>query len=157
MIRQPLRTPRQGKQEIGRTAAGPSPVKGWNTRDALASMDVGYATLLDNWIPDVGRVETRAGAVDWTTGLGQVKSTFAWQGVSGRKLFASTDTGLYDATSSGAVGAVSLARTNGYGHAINFTTTGGHFLVTVNGTDDLAYFNGTTWATVASFPKTGAG
>lgn len=157
MIRQPLRTPRQGKQEIGRTAAGPSPVKGWNTRDALASMDVGYATLLDNWIPDVGRVETRAGAVDWTTGLGQVKSTFAWQGVSGRKLFASTNTGLYDATSSGAVGAVSLARTNGYGHAINFTTTGGHFLVTVNGTDDLAYFNGTTWATVASFPITGGG
>jgi hypothetical protein len=38
-----------------------SPVKGWNTRDALDAMDPGDAIQLDNWFPSAGGVQVRNG------------------------------------------------------------------------------------------------
>lgn len=151
MMRQPIRQGRAQQQEIGRTAAGPSPVLGWNTRDAVADMAVGYATILDNWLPTVGKLRTRAGATDWLTGTTASGTVFPWNGPSSSKAFVANSTGLYDASAAGAVGASVLARTEGYHNYINFTTTGGQYVVLVNGADPVAYYQGTTWTTVASF------
>lgn len=158
MMNGPLRSKRPSRQEIGQTLSTAAPVKGWNTRDPLANMASTFALTLDNWIPKTGSVEVRQGMTEHVTALpATVESLLAWRGPSSEKLFAFCDTGIYDVTAAGAVGAVVQARTSGYSSGVNFTTTGGSFLVTVNGVDDLAYTNGTVWNTIANFPITGGG
>jgi hypothetical protein len=121
-------------------------------------MSEGYALTLDNWWPTSGNVEVRKGSSAHATGMtGPVKSLATWQGPTSSKLFGFTDAGAFDVTAAGAVGAVSRALTEGYVNTVNFTTSGGHFLVVVNGIDDLVYYNGTVWATTANFPITGGG
>lgn len=156
----PLASKRKSKEEIGQSSTVPAPVSGWNTRDPLASMPKTCAVLLDNWLPDTGTVDLRPGALEYATGFAPteaVKTLCPWRGTASQKLFASTDEGFYDITTSGAVGAVVQARTNGYCSYVNFNTTGQAYLVTVNGTDDMAYTNGTTWTTLASFSITDGG
>lgn len=152
-MRTPLRSKRPGKQEILSSDAWPAPVLGWNTHDSQAAMKRGYALYMENWWPTAKTVQIRKGALNHATDIGStvpVKTMLAWNGVSSSKMFAATDSGFYDVTASGAVGAVSHPLTNGRVEYVNFRTTGGSFLVCVNGVDDLAYYNGTTWTTVAS-------
>lgn len=155
----PLKSKRKALEEIGQSDTMAAPVKGWNTRDPLANMNPLYAVTLDNWLPSTGTVSLRPGATDHVTGLGAVvvKSLMSWRGTASQKLFASTDSGIYDVTAAGAVGAVVQARTDGYAQYINFNTTGQAYMVTVNGVDDLAYTNGTTWNTIANFSISGGG
>lgn len=154
-IRQ-VRSPR--REEIGQEESSPAPVLGWNTRDPLAAMRAGYALTLDNWWPTSGSVEVRKGAAAHATGMtGPVKSLATWQGPSSSKLFGITDAGIFDVTAAGNPGATVQALTEGYCNTINFTTSGGHYLVVVNGVDTLKYYNGTVWAATASFPISGGG
>mgnify|MGYP000983838757 FL=1 len=153
-MRFPLRSKRPAKQEILSSDSWPAPVLGWNTRDSEANMPRGYALYMENWWPTAKNVQIRKGAMDHVTGklpTEPVKTMLSWNGVSSSKMFAATDTGLYDVTSAGTFGAVSQALTNGRVESVNFRTTGGSFLVCVNGTDDLVYYNGTSWASVANF------
>lgn len=159
-MRFPARTKRPGKQEILSADTWPAPVLGWNTRDSQAAMNPKYALYMDNWWPTAKTVQIRKGALDFATGLPSttpVKTLLPWNGPSSSKLFAATDSGIYDVTSGGAVGAISQALTNGRVEYVNFRGTGGSFLVCVNGTDDLVYYNGTTWASVANFTISGGG
>lgn len=158
-MRFPLRSKRPARQEILNSDAWPAPVLGWNTRDSQAQMDRRYAIYMENWWPTAKTVQIRKGALDHATGLGiaPIKTLLTWNGLTGSKLFACTDSGIYDTTSAGAIGAPVKAITNGRVEAINFRGTGGSFLVCVNGTDELTYYNGTTWATVASFVISGGG
>ena len=69
------------------------------------------------------------GAMDHVTGklpTEPVKTMLSWNGVSSSKMFAATDTGLYDVTSAGTFGAVSPSLTNGR-RVRQFRTTGGSF------------------------------
>jgi len=158
MMKLPLATKRPRRQEIGQVMSVAAPIKGWNTRDPLANMDSRYAITLDNWLPGTGSVDVRPGMTAWETGIPAiVESLLAWKGPASEKLFAFTSAGVYDVTAGGVAGASVQARTSGYSCGVNFTTTGGAFLVTVNGVDDLAYTNGTTWTTIASFAITGGG
>lgn len=155
----PLKSKRKALEEIGQSDTMAAPVRGWNTRDPLANMGKLYAVTLDNLLPSTGTVSLRPGATDHVTGFGAsvVKSVMTWRGTASQKLFASTDSGIYDVTAAGAVGAVVQARTDGYAQYINFNTTGQAYMVTVNGVDDLAYTNGTTWNTIANFTISGGG
>lgn len=158
MMMQPLNQTPSGRGEVSKGATVPAPIRGWNTRDPLANMRQDYAITLDNWLPDTGTVAVRPGASNWETGFAsRVKTVMSWNGAASSKLFGVTDSGIFDATAGGAVGATVQARTNGYLCHINYTTTGGSYLVTVNGTDDLAYTNGTTWTTIANFSISGGG
>lgn len=155
---QPIFDKPRSREELSESATTPAPILGWNTRDPLANMRQEYAITLDNWLPSTGTVSVRPGATSWSTGFAdRVKTVLAWNGVASSKLFAATDAGVFDVTAGGAIGAAVLARTNGYLCSINFNTTGGSYLVIVNGTDDLAYTNGTTWTGVASFTVSGGG
>lgn len=158
-MRLPARNRRPVMQEIEQAFALPAPVGGWNTQVSQAAMDPRYAIYMDNWWPTARSVQIRKGATNWVTGLGSVpiKSLMTWEGLTSSKLFAATDAGVYDVTSSGTFGAVSTAVTNGRLEYVNFRTSGGSFLVCVNGTDELRYFNGTVWATVANFSISGGG
>lgn len=153
MIRQPIRSKKPGRQEIQSAQTLPAPVFGWNTKDPQAAMDSRYALYLQNWWPTAKTVQIRKGATDWLTGLTAqiVKTLLTWNGPSSNKLFAATDLGIYDATAGGVAGAIDSPLTNGRVESVNFNTTGGSFLVCVNGTDNLRYYNGTIWTTVANF------
>jgi hypothetical protein len=155
---EPLNDSPKGGQEVSTSVTVSAPLRGWNTRDPLANMRADYAITLDNWLPGTGTVSVRPGAQYWATAfLARVKTTMAWNGLTSSKLFGVTDAGIYDATAGGAIGALVQARTNGYMCHINFNTTGGSYLVTVNGTDDLAYTNGSTWITIANFTISAGG
>lgn len=138
----------KAKNSTSFTQNVPAPVKGWNTRDSLAEMDPLYAPTLDNWYPRSGQVILRGGSLDYATGMtGSAKSIFQYSPTSGtKKLYASTNSGIYDVTAGGAVGAVVKAATNGYINTVNFANSAGtNYLWCCNGTDTPFYFDGAAW------------
>lgn len=119
-------------------------------------MAPGYAVYLENFWCTPTEVEVRKGVTEHATGLpGQVWTLFAFRNRdSTRKLFAGCDTGIFDVTTAGAVGASAATITNGKCNYTNFTTSGSTYLLIVNGTDDMQKYDGSTWTTVATLPKT---
>lgn len=154
MMREPLTS--HGRRETALSFVLKPPTGGWNTRDTIADMREGDAILLDNFFPRPGDVTMRKGAEDHTTGfIAPVKALHTYKGVNGTaKLFASCDNGMFDATTVGAVGATVHALTNGNVHSTQNATSAGNYLMCVNGTDELALYDGTTWASIngASVP-----
>lgn len=142
--------PNPGRQATGTTVGQPAPVRGWNVRDRLESVDLpDYASVLDNWIPEAGRITLRRGFVSHATGLGASAKVFLPYSAGGAsKLFVSTATAIYDATEGGPVGAAAVSSlTNGEWVTTMFATSGGQFLVGVNGADGVRTYNGSSWAT----------
>jgi hypothetical protein len=133
------------------TTTIPAPVGGWNARDPISSMPPMDALILDNIFPDTASVVLRGGKSTWSTGLsGDCKSLLTYNTLTGaRKIFASTDSGIYDVTAGGAVGAAVSACTNGKWESINFTNSGGTYLFLANGTDAIKSYNGAAWANPA--------
>lgn len=134
------------------TANIPAPVGGWNTRDSLAEMPPLDAPTLDNWFPRASQLVLRGGSASFATGMtGTVKTLMQYAPASGtRKLYAATDSGIYDITAGGAIGAVVQALTNGYFNSINLANSAGtSFLWGCNGTDTPKMWNGAAWSTPA--------
>ena len=108
------------------------------------------AVILDNFFPTPSTVQLRAGFDDHVTGLpGEVETLMEYASPSGtRKLIAASENAFYDVTASGAVGAaMDSSHTSSRWQHVNFGTSGGHFLVAVNGLDTPRNYDGTTWAT----------
>lgn len=136
-------------QQPGVPRTVPAPVGGWNARDPLAEMNPLDAVVMDNFYPSTGTVDLRAGRAVWATGLtGSVKAILAYNSVSSQKLFASTENGIYDISTSGVVGAAVATCTSGKWEYRVFTTAGGIFLVAVNGVDKLKVYDGATWKVI---------
>lgn len=128
----------------------PAPYGGWNARGNLANMPATDAIQMDNIFPGVQEVELREGRINWVTGFGaNIKSLIPYNGKSTSKLFASTNSGIYDATGSGAVGAAVSACTNGAWQSVNFVNAGNSYVILCNGTDAVKSYDGTTWANPA--------
>lgn len=126
-----------------------APVGGWNARDAIGAMKDTDAVVMQNYWPSPSNVILRYGYTQYATGIsGQVETLLTYNGVSSTKLFACADSGnIYDATSGGAVGAAVVSgMTNARFQYANTTTTGGSFLMAVNGANKLEYYDGTTWS-----------
>jgi hypothetical protein len=144
------------QRDMGGTASPvhlAAPLKGWNTRDPVAAMDPLYALVLDNLFPMQGEVQSRAGYSNWATGAnGTVKSLAQHQGPDGTgTLFAATDSGIYDATATGSMGAVVATLTEGFWDSVNFTNSAGTtFLWGCNGVDPVQVFDGATWTAITS-------
>jgi len=141
---------RQGSRTQPKVGQGsiPFPSRGLQLSKGLSEMRADEALILDNWFPATpGRV--RGGHVSHATGLGgPVRSLMEWAGPSSRKLFGATPSEIYDVTATGAVGAAEVSSlTNGYWQHVNFTTSGGHFLVCVNGADSCRNYDGSSWTT----------
>lgn len=144
--------------EVPRERAGtsgtvhiPAPVGGWNTRDPISAMDRMDATVLDNFFPQSGECALRGGCENFATGMtGDVKSISIYSPVGGtKKVLAATNSGIYDITAGGAIGAVSKALTNGYIHAISFTNSAGTcYWWAANGVDKPVLYDGTTWTSL---------
>lgn len=136
-----------------------APVRGWNVRDPDSTMKAGYAKYLENLVPTGSTVDLRPGVSSHKTGFAKpVKSLMGWMGADGtKKLFGATDDGLFDSTNSGAIAATVQALTNGWCTHVNYRTSAASFLIVVNGVDTLKTFDGTTWASVASYSISGGG
>lgn len=134
-----------------KTQSIPAPTRGWNTRDNIAEMDPRHAIIMDNWFPDDEDVRLRRGHEEHASGIGSgaVETLMTYNAPSGTStLFAAGNSAIYDASSSGAVGAAAVSSlTNNRWEYINFGTSGGNFLLCVNGADGLRSFNGSAWAT----------
>jgi len=126
----------------------PAPTGGWNARDNIAAMDIRDAVVMTNWWPATTNVVMRYGYTQHATGIpGQTEALLVYNGPTDSEMFAADDQGdIYDVSAAGAVGAaVVTGLTNGRFQYINVTTTGGSFLMAVNGSDKLQGYNGTAW------------
>lgn len=143
-----FKTPRQNTAPaIPKTI--PAPIGGWNTRDSLAGMKPIYAVMMDNFYPESSYISLRPGRLSWATGAsGGIKTLVTYQGGAVAQMFATTSTGFYDVTNSGAVGAAVTTCTSPYWEFRNFSTSGGKFLTMVNSVDSYKIYDGTTWYAV---------
>lgn len=148
-MRQPLRANAQRRQ-VSVVVGQPAPVRGWNVRDRLEAVDPpDYASIMDNWVPEAGRAMLRRGFQTHATGLGARVDTFLPFSAGGTaRLFAAAGNAIYDVTASGGVGSAAVSSlTNNRWVSTMFATSGGNFLVAVNGADGVRTYNGSTWAT----------
>lgn len=133
----------------------PPPFGGWNARDPFVGMNSRYAIQMDNWIPRERNVEVRKGWREWQRNLDGVAQTLmTYKAADVDKLFAVTAAGtLWDVSSRyltvPTVGPAATSEfsglSNGLWDYVNFRTSGGAFMLAVNGTDDLLRYDGTTW------------
>lgn len=131
--------------------AVPPPIGGWNARDPEAAMAETDALTLDNWYPLTGSVILRGGSVSHRTGFASRPQTlipFHGRASAGKKLWAATDDGIFDATSSGAVGAAAVVLTNGQVQYTQYGTSAADFLYVVNGSDSAKLYSDGAWSSI---------
>ena len=135
----------------GVSASLPSPIGGWNARDALSEMPQIDAVTLVNWFPSTTSVNLRNGYSKWSTGYpSAVNTILAYQGGATSKLFGISGNSIYNATAGGAVGAAEVTGlTNAKWQYVNIATPGGNFIWMCNGADAPYTYDGTTWANPA--------
>lgn len=147
----------------------PAPIGGLNARDSLAAMPPTDAFGLINWIPQQYGLLGRKGYSEWATGLGaQCQSVMNWFGPGTTipttasfqiapsllpgKVFAATDSKIFDISASGAVGAsvvtLSGATQAGTFSTVNFSNAGNGWLLGCSETDGYYTFDGATWVKV---------
>lgn len=142
--------PRHQRPYVSRGESIQAPTGGWDTISPLANMPADRAIVLDNWFPQAGYVELRGGHSSFcNTGSGAgVETLMAYHGAttSADKLFAASGTVIYDVTTGTASSAVTSLANARWQH-VNFTTTGGKFLMCCNGSDSMRAYNGSSWVT----------
>jgi hypothetical protein len=131
-----------------------APRGGWVTSQNLAESPPGTAQVMENFRPTTtgcalrGGCDTRA-----TINATGVVSMLSYIGDGVKALFAADDDNIYDITSPAdpdvpPTPAVT-GQTSGYYSYVNFTTAGGPYMTTVNGTDDVLLYDGATWTVPA--------
>jgi len=126
-----------------------APIGGWQTNVPLVNMPPTAAAQLVNFFPEAGFVRARNGSQPWLTGISAPVETLMPYSGATQKMYAVAGTSIYDATSAGAVGASVYTVANAHLSFANFTNSGGHWLVCVNGVDTPFLYNGSTWATTS--------
>ena len=118
-----------------------APVKGWNTRDSLANMDLGFAVQLDNWIPREDTCEVRPGQDEHATGCGTtVESLMHYSSPTVDHILAASGSVIYDATTPGVASSLSTGKDNARWQHVNFND----HLMMVNGGDVVQKYEGST-------------
>lgn len=131
----------------------PPPVGGFTTSQAFMQMKPLNAVMMENFYPYPDRLEQRQGFSVHTTDFTETPYRL-WAYSSGadqEKLFATTDSGIYDISSPGSMPSPEIALTNGKTSAAVLSTGAAFYFMCVNGSDDLVKFDGTTWSSVATF------
>lgn len=136
-----------------RIARLPPPIGGFTTSQAFMQMKPLNAVMLQNFYPYPDRLQQREGYSEHVTDFTDTPYRL-WNYSTGAgvdKLFATTDAGVYDVTSAGAMPSPAIALTNGKTSAVNISTGAAFYFISVNGTDDLVKYDGSTWSSVATF------
>lgn len=128
----------------------PIPTGGLDAISPLTSMPPDRAIVLDNWFPQLGYIELRRGH-DPHSNTGEampVESLMVYNAPIGSsdKMFAAVNGKIEDVTT-GTASESLTGLTNDRWQHVNFATSGGNFLMMVNGADGLRRFDGSAWAT----------
>jgi hypothetical protein len=142
-----LNISRTAKNRVSGQTTLPAPTGGLNAKDPLADMPENEAVIMDNYFPMPSSVKNRNGSTDHATGfLGVVETIAVYNDGGTQFMFGVSSGAIYDATSSGAIGAAAVSGlTNSRFQHINFGTAGGYFLLMVNGEDKMQVFTGSGW------------
>jgi hypothetical protein len=135
----------------GRQEAFSPPVRGWVTAANIADAPKNSAYKLDDFFPTQRGIIPRGGSQPYAT-LSEsdpVQRIMPYQVAAGARLFAATETDIYDISTpisaETPIAAIVTGRTSGYYSSQQITTSGGTYLELVNGTDELLLFNGATF------------
>jgi len=134
------------------TKVVPAPTDGWDALSPLALMDPKRAPILTNWTPRPGWVELRAGTQPWantSNTSSPVETLMVWRGPSTALeiMFAAVNDKIYNVSTQYAPTLTASGFTNNRWQYVNFgVSLGGTYLMAVNGSDRLQYFDGTTWS-----------
>ena len=138
-------TPRQA-----RPVTFPAPVRGWVTNTNLSAPIDQAALVLDNWFPSQTGIRVRGGCSKYATLPTAVTAMWVYESGANEKLFAATATDIYDVTTIGDPAVTPTADvsslTGGDWTFVQFETSGGDFLVGVNGADAPKEYDGTSWS-----------
>lgn len=146
--------PAQGRA-VSQLKTFPAPVKGWVTAANLANAKPGQALILENFFPTQTGIQPRGGrAKQATIGTVAVERVFHYTGAGVSKLFAADETTISNITSPADPDVAPTpdvtGQTSGYYADALFTTTGGTFLVLVNGADKMQRFDGSVWLQITA-------
>lgn len=131
----------------------PAPTLGWNARDGIANMKVGYAYRMDNWFPTASNIELRKGSAAHVTGItGEVETLETYKPETGsQSMWGWANSSIYNVTAAGAVGAAAVSGlSNNRWQVTNMSTTGGNFLLCVNGADNMRLYDGSAWTAITA-------
>lgn len=141
--------PNPRRQAVAQVHTIPSPIGGLNATDALADMPETDALIMDNIYPDSTFCSVRKGYLSHATSMtSAVQTLMTYHALNGsEKLFAAANNKIYTATNAGgAPVAYSTSITVNKWQYINFSNTGGLYILAVNGTDAPLKYDGTNWA-----------
>ena len=135
--------PLPGVRRVHNVTSVPPPVGGLNFAAPINGMEPQDAILLDNWICTRYGLSIRNGWAEHAIGFSDsVKSLMPWVGAAAAQdaLFAATDNGIYDVTSTtdtpdAALIALSTNENAGVFHSINFQAGGANYLIACSEAD----------------------
>jgi len=132
----------------------PAPVRGWVTSESLMTDQPGAASILENFFPTTRGIRPRGGRLRHATITDGVSSLMAWRSGTSERIFASDADSIYNITSPASPTVQPAADvsglTSGFFSSTMFSTSGGDFLIAVNGANDRRVYNGSTWSTSPS-------
>lgn len=132
----------------------PAPVRGLIRNENPVVQKSGGAEVLENWFPALNGIVTRRGTSKYArlTGTTPVGAILPYIAGGNSKLFAANNAGIYDITTV-ADPTVEISAASGIGTVtsgeysrVQFSTTGGDFLICVNGTNVHKIYDGSAWA-----------
>lgn len=145
----------QGRSRPIKTHSYLMPRRGEVQNDNIARPSMDGAEVLDNFYPTASGARLRAGSVRHATAgsADEVVSTLAaYEFGATAKLFACCNGNVIDVTAPADPDVEEAAdvtgQTSDYYSKIQFSTTGAHYLVMVNGADDMIQYDGTSWAAI---------
>ena len=153
MLKRPVARSRRARAQAQPFVA---PVRGLVTNENLARSQGGAARIAENIFFTETGARTRGGAAKYATlGGNAVKTMFEYTGPTlTRKLFAADASNIYDISTVAdpdvAVSAAVSSLTNGDWSTTQFATTGGDYLIAVNGADAARLYDGTSWGLLSA-------
>ncbi len=133
-----------------------APVGGLDGVSPLMGMPENRCILMENWFPQPNGIAMRDGFVSHMTDSAEaVLKLHVYAATTGAQtLWASTDDGIYAATTEGPFGVADIAITNGLTISTTIATGAGNYMMVANGVDTIKQYDGTTWTSIATFGGT---
>ena len=130
------------------------PRAGLIENDNVAKPNPEGAQVLDNFYPTANSIRLRRGSQKHATadddGTATVGTLATYEFSGTEELFAACDGNIFDVTNPASATAEPAAavtgQSNDYYSAIQFSSSGGHYLIMANGADSWLQYDGTYWA-----------
>lgn len=128
-----------------------APVRGWIQSQSPAVDNPGGASILENFFPTTRGIRPRGGSLRQATIDNPVQSLMVWRSGTLERVFASSAGAIYNVTAPPdpmvQPPAEVTGKSSGFYSSAMFASSGGDFLVAVNGSDNRLLYDGSSWST----------